>query len=168
MDVEQQVTRSERKKKPCNNGPSCLRQPKCDFLHDTADFADIVPAHSSNRDQDLRRMLCKRNLKCTKSECPYGHRSRVAPANIEVMLDIWCSYDEKCSNTKCNRNHRSPVVGRKAAGKKRGRRGGNARTYKEKRAKPRFDTKVMSDAFAPPPPSYHSFPPMQIEDEEKL
>jgi hypothetical protein len=59
-------------------------------------------------------------------------------------------------------------LGERRLGRKGERTGGNARTYEEKRAKARFDTKVMGDVFASPPPSYYFASPMQIDNDEEL
>jgi hypothetical protein len=66
----------------------------------------------------------------------YGHRSRATPADIEVRLDTWCSYDESVPILSAIGTIGLQLLGERLLGGKGEWRGGNTRTYEEKRAKP--------------------------------
>ncbi|CEJ82343.1 hypothetical protein VHEMI02414 [[Torrubiella] hemipterigena] len=54
--------------------------------------------------------VCKYNLRCTNSECKFGHQSPAAPPGTTVDLKDICSFAAACKNRKCVGRHPSPAT----------------------------------------------------------
>ena len=53
--------------------------------------------------------VCKFNLRCTKSDCPYAHQSPAAPPGTAIDVADHCPFGAACQNRKCTARHPSPA-----------------------------------------------------------
>ncbi|KAI4182678.1 MAG: hypothetical protein LQ346_006530 [Caloplaca aetnensis] len=74
------------------------------------DMTSSMEVESSQKSQSEQSSttICKFNLKCTKTDCPYAHQSPAAPAGITMDLSSDCSFGARCQNRKCVMRHPSP------------------------------------------------------------
>ncbi|KAF2789230.1 hypothetical protein K505DRAFT_284771 [Melanomma pulvis-pyrius CBS 109.77] len=54
-------------------------------------------------------VMCKYNLRCTKTDCPFVHQSPAAPEGTPVDMKDTCTYGATCTNKKCVGRHSSPA-----------------------------------------------------------
>ncbi|KAI5284809.1 hypothetical protein KEM54_001056 [Ascosphaera aggregata] len=65
---------------------------------------DVRPSPPDNQDG-----ICKWNLKCRNSDCPYAHQSPAAPEGAPIDASDVCSFGVACKNRKCVGRHPSPA-----------------------------------------------------------
>ncbi|WEW58059.1 hypothetical protein PRK78_003526 [Emydomyces testavorans] len=73
----------------------------------TAD-AQMGDAPHQNEPQGTES-ICRYNLKCTNTDCPYAHQSPAAPEGTTVDVSDVCPFGAACKNRKCVGRHPSPA-----------------------------------------------------------
>ncbi|KAI9841156.1 MAG: hypothetical protein M1838_003687 [Thelocarpon superellum] len=59
---------------------------------------------------DPAETVCKFNLTCTKSDCPYAHQTSAAPPGASIDVHDNCAFGAACKNRKCVARHPSPAT----------------------------------------------------------
>ena len=77
-----------------------------DMSGDASMEVDKAPESSTSSPDDT---VCKFNLKCAKSDCPFAHQSPAAPPNTTVDVADHCPFGAACQNRKCTARHPSPA-----------------------------------------------------------
>ncbi|EEA26228.1 hypothetical protein TMatcc_005515 [Talaromyces marneffei ATCC 18224] len=54
--------------------------------------------------------VCRFNLRCTRTDCPFAHQSPAAPEGAPVDVTDHCPFGAACKNKKCTGRHPSPAV----------------------------------------------------------
>ncbi|KAL8762378.1 MAG: hypothetical protein Q9184_001592 [Pyrenodesmia sp. 2 TL-2023] len=67
-----------------------------------------VESSQKSKSEQSSNTICKFNLKCIKTDCPYAHQSPAAPPGITMDLSSDCSFGARCQNRKCVMRHPSP------------------------------------------------------------
>lgn len=62
------------------------------------------------QDESNTDSICRFNLRCTRSDCPFAHQSPAAPEGTSVDPADICSFGAACKNRKCTGRHPSPAV----------------------------------------------------------
>lgn len=74
------------------------------------DVTSSMEVESSQKSQfeQSSDTICKFNLKCSKTDCPYAHQSPAAPPGTTLDLSSGCPFGARCQNRKCVMRHPSP------------------------------------------------------------
>ena len=71
---------------------------------------DVAAAQGDNQDESNTDAVCRWNLRCTRSDCPFAHQSPAAPEGTPIDVSDRCPYGAACKNKKCTARHPSPAV----------------------------------------------------------
>ena len=72
--------------------------------------ADIEMDTGMDSAQGEAEGVCRFNLRCTRSDCQFGHQSPAAPEGTSIDVSDTCSFGAACKNRKCTGSHPSPAV----------------------------------------------------------
>ncbi|KAF2835588.1 hypothetical protein M501DRAFT_941241 [Patellaria atrata CBS 101060] len=108
--------RSQRRGGKFNNTPRAT-QPQQQDVKMGDDPQPTTDDQSSSMDvetsaavqKDPPETMCRFNLYCTKSDCPFAHQSPAAPPGVNVDISDVCTFGAACKNKKCVGRHPSPA-----------------------------------------------------------
>lgn len=100
---------SDRVQRPGRGGrfqkPGSHQRPKAD-----GNDVDMDTAMDGAQDENNTDSVCRFNLRCTRSDCPFAHQSPAAPEGTSIDVADVCSFGAACKNRKCTGRHPSPAV----------------------------------------------------------
>lgn len=100
---------SDRIERPGRGGRFQKRGPHQRNKPDGADV-DMDTAMDGEQDESNTDSICRFNLRCTRSDCPFAHQSPAAPEGTSIDVADVCSFGAACKNRKCTGRHPSPAV----------------------------------------------------------
>ena len=79
--------------------------------HSNDDISSSMEVESSqnNPPESALETICRFNLTCTKTDCPYAHQSPEAPPGTTIDFNDECPFGAACKNRKCVGRHPSPA-----------------------------------------------------------
>jgi len=78
-------------------------------VSDDATMGDDATSQPEQSAAPPAQTICKFNLFCTKSDCPFAHQSPAAPKGTLLDMDSECTFGAACKNHKCVARHPSPA-----------------------------------------------------------
>lgn len=64
---------------------------------------------ANQESKDPKEIMCRWNMRCTKSDCVYAHQSPVSVGGVAVDTSMECPHGVACKNTRCTGRHPSPA-----------------------------------------------------------
>ncbi|KAF6228313.1 hypothetical protein HO133_008043 [Letharia lupina] len=68
-----------------------------------------VESSQNNPPESASETICRFNLTCTKTDCPYAHQSPEAPPGTTIDVNDECPFGAACKSRKCVGRHPSPA-----------------------------------------------------------